>query len=431
MNSPGPGDAPSRGGLAESVLHPDTVAAVSKEQVEFARFCDRVRLPVGTDALTLYLTWLVDEGATGRAIRQRLVRLDLAARLDGRQPWTHIATVRRFLRGLHREAPIGSTNQVSDPLYLELVQVLVEAVMAPTQAQLRDRAVLLLAVEGGIYGRALSQITWRNIRWVKGGVEITLPGEPKLHCPRLGSVVYIRERRGAACPVAALRRLREVTGVGGGLAPADGGGILPSIPRVYEPLHHLEASGGDMAAALQKVSVCPKQIRDRAVLVMSYGAALRSREAIRLRQGDVSIRPEGLLIRVAGRDNPVGLPVDPGMPGDSVHAWEAWTNTLEEQGRRSDDAPAFARIDGSNVLPHPMSTDTLNGLVHRAVERAGLFGTYTYSSLRSGFIRTAIRRDAQAHVIASHTDLRSLRSVGTHELRENVLRTSVAGQLGL
>jgi integrase len=431
VNSPGPGDAPSRGGLVESVLHPDTLAAVAKDQAQFARFCDRVRLPVGTDALTLYLTWLVDEGASGRAIRQRLMRLDLAARLDGRQPWTHITTVRLFLRGLYREFPIGGANQVSDPLYLELVQVLVAAVMAPTEVQLRDRAILLLAVEGGISGRALSQITWRNIRWVKGGVEITLPGEPKLHHPRLGSVVCIRERRGAACPVDALRRLREVGGVGRGLAPAEGGGILSSIPRIYEPLHHLEASDGDLAAALQKVSVSPKQFRDRAVLLLGYGAALRTREATRLRRRDVSITPEGLLVRIAGRDNPVGLPIDPGMPGDPVHAWEAWINTLEEQGQRSEDAPAFPRITGTNVDPHPMTKDTLNPLVQRAVERAGLFGTYTYSSLRTGFIRTAIRRDAQAHLIASHVDLHSLRSVGTHELRENILRTSVAGQLGL
>jgi hypothetical protein len=145
----------------------------------------------------------------------------------------------------------------------------------------------------------------------------------------------------------------------------------------------------------------------------------------------VSTTPEGVLLRIPGRDRPTGIPADPTMPGDPVSAWTEWLASMRHQGSQRPESPAFPKTSGSRISAKPITEYGLNAIVHDAVERAHLDGRYAFTSLRTGLIRTALRAEERAHVLAAHADLRSLDSVARHERRENLIRHSVAGQLGL
>ena len=102
----------------------------------------------------------------------------------------------------------------------------------------------------------------------------------------------------------------------------------------------------------------------------------------------------------------------------------------ESQLRARPGQAAFLRISRGNIWGQPLSGQGFNRLISEAVV-ALLDGHYTYSSLRVGFIRTALRANQPAHRVAAHAHLRELSSVAVHERRENVIRRSVAGRLGL
>ena len=174
----------------------------------------------------------------------------------------------------------------------------------------------------------------------------------------------------------------------------------------------------------------PQQIRDRAVILTSYGAALRGREALALKQGDVEDLPNGLLLRIAGRPRAAWLPPAEDPAYCVREAWRDWLALLPPRQQLADQ-PAFLQVSGSAVWNAPLSPIGLNYLTHQRCAQAHLNGYYTFTSLRIGFIRNSIRNDAQAHRIASIADLKSLLSVERHAVRETILSDNVAGIIGL
>lgn len=419
---------PTRRDLIAEVLDPSRVKAAEREDHEFTQFRDRLRVPTGVDALSLYLTWRTDAGDPPRLLGRRLARLNLAARLQGLAPWTGAPAVRRYLRGLHRQQAIGQELQRADPLYLELVHVLVGSVMELTLEQLRDIAVVLVSVEVHKPATALARIAWSDIHWTRNGVRIDLPVRVGREW-RMGlESTSIPSRDSELCPVAALHRLWE-------RSPRDealvfGNGRPADAKRVRRALHAHTVAGGDLNRTLNLLAPSATQIRDRALLLLGYGAALRTYEAISLRVSDVSVCPEGLLVAVPGRDLVVCLPVDPGMPTDPVTAWATWVQLVRNHGLQ-DSSAAFPLVHGPTITNQALGQIGLNRLIQGRARKARLDGSYSFTSLRSGMIRTAIRRDEHAHIIATHTDLKALHSLRRHTLRETILTKSIAGQVGL
>jgi len=408
------------------VVAPERVAAAQREHAVLERFCDRLRVPIGRDAVCLYLTWLHDQDSTARVIHRRLALLDLFARLRGDLPWTHDPEVRLFLRGLHRDAQLGGRSARADPLYRELVDLLVDAVMAPTPVQLRDRAIILITASTGTPAQALSRITWEHVRWVPSGAVIEVPAIPG---SRGGRRIELEAGAGPLCPVRALRRLREATGIGGGHI-FGGSAERKDALRIRRTTRLLDLDR-DVCAVLKTACVTPRQLRDRAALLIGYGAALQTFEASRLLQGHIAVTPEGVLIAVPGRSQPTAIPADPGMPHDPVVAWTDWLAAADSQSRADPGQAAFLRISGEKIWRDPLKPRGFNLMVHHAATLAGLEGEFSYTSLRIGLIRTALRAGERAHDVAAHAHLQRLNSVGLHERRENLIRHSVAGQLGL
>jgi hypothetical protein len=105
----------------------------------YAAFRSRFDLDDIAEALPLYLTTLLDEGLSTRAIWERLHLLDLDRRLRGLTPWHRDPDVRTFLRGLSADRPVGDRHSHYDLLYLEFVHAMVDACRVPTPDQRRAR----------------------------------------------------------------------------------------------------------------------------------------------------------------------------------------------------------------------------------------------------------------------------------------------------
>jgi integrase len=171
-------------------------------------------------------------------------------------------------------------------------------------------------------------------------------------------------------------------------------------------------------------------LRDRALITLSFLAALTNAEAAALNVHDVRITPGGLVVNLPFRPTPqVGLPTGQDSKFCPVVAWTAWLNRYDADGP----LPAFPRLRpmGMRISGDPLTATGLSDVVKDRCERAGLEGAFTFSSLRTGFIRTAIRADLPAALIAQHTGLRQVRTIDYERDREHILDGGAATLIGL
>lgn len=147
--------------------------------------------------------------------------------------------------------------------------------------------------------------------------------------------------------------------------------------------------------------------RDRALLLVGYGAALRRTELVGLDVTDVRRRRDGAIAVTVPRGRIV---VPPGSSRQlcAVRAWQEWVRTA-----RVTDGPAFRPIDRhGNIRGLRLSDRAVTLIVQRAAARAGLDGTrYTGRSLRRGMILAAAAVGASDDGIMAQTGRRSRRLV--------------------
>lgn len=415
----------------------ERAAAAKAARAEFNAFLGRYGLDESREAVALYLTLLASEpNGTGSRVRRRLQLLDLDRRMRGETPWLSDSQVRTLLRGMHSTAPIGRGGGY-EPLYLELVQALVDVASLLTLDQHRGVAAALLVDATDLPAAVLARMTWDDVRLTRKGATLTVTrtvgrGEPR------AAVHRFRASPGdSTCVVTALRRLRSestgryVFGSRGSRTDQD------RVRSLTQPIVAARAGGSgplprtvllDVLGSISNSS--PTQVRDRAVLILGYIAALRTREATGLRQGDIEVIDRGLAITIPGRRQVTYVPRGD-AEYDPVALWQSWVERMALQGKEGADRPAFPSCNYSAITDVPLAEMGLNCVVHQRCEQAELSGHYTWTSLRAGMMRTAIRNDVRDYAVAAHADLTSLTSVQRHEHRENLLRKNVAGRLGL
>jgi integrase len=146
--------------------------------------------------------------------------------------------------------------------------------------------------------------------------------------------------------------------------------------------------------------------RDRALVLVGYGAGLSPGELAGLRVCDVRVGRSGLRV-----DAPRGVVVVP--PGSApelcaVRAWQAWRGEL-----RGREGAAFRAIDRhGRVGTVGLSVRGVTRIVQRAAVRAGLDGArYSGRSLRRGMVLAATEHGATERGIMAQTGHRSRRLV--------------------
>lgn len=434
---------PKRDALLADAASPRRIAAAHAADADFAAFLDEHDLSRSIEAVALYLTRLHESTPmTGRALRERLHLLDLHRRLAGEPPWSDDPDLHGYLHGLHRLAPREASMPRCDPLYPELLRAVVDATMLPSRQQRRGVVAVLLRNETGLPAAAIARLTWDDVHLTGTQAQISVTRTVGRGNPT--PLTYrVPARLGQpGCLVAALRQLRTA-GPSGRYVVANNGGpadqqrvrdwltALPAHPR--SPTPRLPAlSGRRIAPILAAIAApSPAQVRDRALLLMGYGAALRTGEATRLHQGDVEVHERGLLLTVSGRSRPTAIPTSSLPDYDPIGAWTTWLSHMRGQHRAGPAGPAFRQVSFSQIWRPALTPAGLNFIVRQRCTQAGLAGTFNFSSLRVGLIRTALRENDALHVVAAQADLTSLGSVLRHEQREQLLRHNVAGMLGL
>jgi site-specific recombinase XerD len=229
---------------------------------------------------------------------------------------------------------------------------------------------------------------------------------------------YLRERADVLAPATVARRLAAIV--------AEHRRLGLESPRDHPEVRHALASiewhhrgrrrptRALDAESLARLSLCLPAtvtgVRDRALVLMGYGAGLRRTELVALDASDVEVRASGNLRLTLAR----GAVVIP--PGSAPHlcavrAWRAWS-TLASLG----DGPAFRPIDRhGHVGATRLSDRAVTIVVRRAAERAGLDATaYSGRSLRLGMIRTAAAVGAPDEGIMLQTGHRSRRLVRSY-----------------
>lgn len=165
-------------------------------------------------------------------------------------------------------------------------------------------------------------------------------------------------------------------------------------------------------------------IRDRAILVFGWAAALRRAELCALELTDLELRPQGYLCRIReGKTGTRTVAIPYGSnpktcPVRTVIAWLAINGHTEgtlftQRGR-------------------PMKGQAVARMLKRRVAQIGLDGeNYSGHSLRAGFITTADGAGVSAEVIARHTGHKNLAQLRAYVRHSSPWKNNAAMGIGL
>lgn len=162
--------------------------------------------------------------------------------------------------------------------------------------------------------------------------------------------------------------------------------------------------------------------RDAAILLIGWKAALHTDELHRLDVTDVVTTDDGLLVHLrrsktdqAGEGRSVGInATDPEDPLDAMAAWVRWRNRLAAHVFHS--GPAWRAIDRYGRRPRPsrLTSKSLDAIIGRRADAAGLVGDYGGHSLRRGFAISALAGGATERAVQRHGRWRSPASMSAY-----------------
>jgi hypothetical protein len=351
-----------------------------------------------------------------------------------------------FVRGLHRELSDGQQS-LCTPLYLENVHAMLDAIDRDQQTQLREVAFVLLADLAPLPVNVLRLLHWHQLRLGRDRIVLDIPPRSGARWPTC-RIIVLGTGGGATCPVAAMQALSLHVGPTNGYVFESRGGqplgkvttqrllaALPNRRSVWSGESTARGSAGadillPLVARLRRPR--PKQVRDAALISVAFAACLNPEEARSLDVRHVTHKSGWLVLDIAGRTDRVAVPAGRAANRCPVTAWEAWLYELKSAGADFDRQVAFPQIRQGRIRPgERLNGDYLTWHVRKRCEQAGLEGDFAFTSLRTGFIRSAARAEVPEHLILRQAGLTRLDSVQVHVRRERLLSHNVASMLGL
>ena len=177
-------------------------------------------------------------------------------------------------------------------------------------------------------------------------------------------------------------------------------------------------------------------VRDRALLLVGFVAALRRSELTALTVDQITDHPNGLVLTLPrSKTNPTGdhveLVVLPRANNPDRCPVTALTRWLAVAAITA--GPVFRAVGKNNRAgPRALHPESVNTLLQQAVARAGLDPRpYSAHSLRAGFVTYAHLRGATDHAIAHQTRHRSFATIGTYIRIHHAWTDNAATTLGL
>lgn len=238
-------------------------------------------------------------------------------------------------------------------------------------------------------------------------------GEPALPASAATMAAYLDARRGRLRAATIRRRAAAIGRMhrdAGHRSPAVDAAVRLVLSRAEWSEHERDPrtvplGPREVEAMTRALPVTRAGARDRAMLLIGYGAGLRRSELVALDVDDVRMRKGAL--ELSARDRVVRIP--PGSTADlcAVTAWRGWRAHLPGVG------PAFRPVHRSDRIASTRLSDrAVTSIVKRAASGAGLDPSrYGGQSLRAGLLVTASRVGATEVGIMAQSGHRSRRQV--------------------
>jgi integrase len=209
-----------------------------------------------------------------------------------------------------------------------------------------------------------------------------------------------------------------------GSAPRKVGAL--TVEQLRDLVRHLGMVGG------------LKAIRDQAVLLVGFAAALRRSEIVALDVGDIQIGNQGLTLTLRrrktdqeGAGTEIAVPYGRNPETCPVRALEAW---LDASGRRdSISGPVFLGMRKAGKLTsHRLSDRDVARIIKLAAVGAG-YGNEQFSghSLRAGFVTSAAEAGVPEWQIAQQSGHKSVPVLRGYIRRARLFHDNPAAKVGL
>lgn len=162
-------------------------------------------------------------------------------------------------------------------------------------------------------------------------------------------------------------------------------------------------------------------LRDRALVLIGFAAALRRSELIALQVSDISVRSRGIVLHI-GRSKTdqegkgAEIPIPKGGKLRPVAALDAWLTAAAIT-----EGPLFREVDRhGNVGRGALSDRSVARIIKKLCAAAGLDATlFAGHSLRAGFVTSALDNDVDDFKIMRITRHKKVDTLRVYDRREN------------
>jgi site-specific recombinase XerD len=254
---------------------------------------------------------------------------------------------------------------------------------------------------------------WRDFAaWCAAHQQVQLPAAPATVAAYLGALAT------AGAKVSTVRRRCAAIGDahrrGGHENPAAHAGVKATLAGIARtlgapPAKKAALTADLLAKALRSMPRDLAGLRDRALILIGFAAALRRSELVALDVADLTRHPKGLVITIRrSKTDQAGAGCAKAVPHGrklrAVQALDAWLGAAKISA-----GPVFRGVRGSKVLPARLCAHQVARIVQKRAAAAGLDPSlFAGHSLRSGYISSAAERGASLVSIAAHANHKKL-----------------------
>ena len=257
-----------------------------------------------------------------------------------------------------------------------------------------------------------------------------LPAEPASVC------AYIAEIANSGAAVSTIGRRLAAIGYAHKLKGFDAPGSAEPVRAVFRGIRRrlgtavnqkAPATARAIAAMLDQVPPTRLTgIRDRALLLIGFAAALRRSELVDLKVNDVEIGEEGAIVRIRrsktdqeGAGAEIAIPRGTELrPVEAIEAWLSASKVTDGHLLR-----AVGKGPGCKISKSGLSDRTVADIVKRYARAAGLdAGLFSGHSLRAGFVTSALEHGADLFKVMDVTRHKRVETLKGYDRRARAFR---------
>jgi integrase len=404
-------------------------------------------IPPSPDTVVLYLQDLVDgsEQISISTVRGRLAAISRISLEAGWPAPSHDKRVKVYMAALSRILPRGARKPQVQALTVPPLRETVTALPHLDARVVRDSGLIAL-YGSGVPPSVIATLERHQVRIRAGGMWITHPALPQGRLRIKDDVLPAKSCLSAwmdltrSGPV----RLFNTTDENASRSdvPVSAGDIERTITRRLSGLGISREDPDGLSRALHLLSR-PNgfTVRDRAILLVGFAAAMRRVDLTILEWRHVTEDPEGILIYLpysktdrAGRGRTIAIPHGHNPSTCPVLALHAWRQYVAAQVPAADmeQMPIFVTIGRSGSLGSTsVSAGLITSVVLRRTRQAGLGGYWGGRSLRAGLITSAADLDIPLEQIAAQSGHKDPKSLMLYMRKTSPFERNAAGKVGL